>query len=234
MIAKCVIVFLFGLAAGCLANKFVVRFSVCGQGCCENSGKTTIQRYHVVEVLTAVVVTTLFIRFDATIYFLLFAFLFTVLITIFFIDIRYRIIPNKLVIAAIIVGLPLVILNIFRPIYEIFGYEKWWAPIVGFFSGSGLLLLVAVLGGIILKTDDAMGMGDVKLMAPIGLFLGWKLSLISLIISIVIAGASGILLIIMKLKRSKDTIPFGPFIIIGAYVTIMWGWDIIKMYVGNY
>ncbi len=222
MIETYLIVFLLGLACGWLADKMIVWFSSSTPDQCKHRSINNIRRYHIIEVLTAIIITSLFIRFDATIYFVSFAFLFTVLTAILFIDIKYRIIPNKFVIAAIIGGLPMVTLNFFRPVYEIYGYENWWSPIAGFFSGSGLLLLVAILGSIIYKTDDAMGMGDVKLMAPIGLFLGWKLCLLSLAISIVIAGTVSVLLVIFKLKGRKDSIPFGPFIAIGAYVTIMW------------
>jgi len=215
------IVFLLGLACGFLADKMVDRFTPPEPDNQESKSAAIIRKYHIIEVLTAIIVTTLFIRFDATIYFVSFTFLFTILVAVFFIDTKYRIIPNKLVIAAIIGGLVMAAINIIRPLNEIYGYEKWWAPIAGFFSGSGLLLFVAVLGKIIYKTDDAMGMGDVKLMAPIGLFFGWRLCLLSLSVSIIIAGTVSVLLVILKLKGRKDTIPFGPFIAIGAYATIM-------------
>jgi leader peptidase (prepilin peptidase)/N-methyltransferase len=50
----------------------------------------------------------------------------------------------------------------------VYGDEKWFTPIFGMMSGSGILFLVAIIGLLIFKTDNAMGMGDVKLLAPVG------------------------------------------------------------------
>jgi len=58
--------------------------------------------------------------------------------------------------------------------------RKWWNPLLGAFIGFGFLLLVAIVGYLVYKTDEAMGGGDVKLFAPIGLFLGWKMTIVAL------------------------------------------------------
>lgn len=202
------------------------------RGRCRHCGAPISSRYPLIELLTAVVFTALFLEFGFTIHFIAFIFLMTILIAVFFIDIDHRIIPDGLVIAGIIGGVALLVYNIFKPMTEIFGDDKWWTPVVGFFSGSGFLLLVALLGLLIYKTDDAMGMGDVKLMAPIGLFLGWKLCLAALFISVLLAGFTSLSLILFGIKKKKDTIPFGPFIVTGTFVTIMWGWDILNWYTG--
>jgi leader peptidase (prepilin peptidase)/N-methyltransferase len=78
-----------------------------------------------------------------------------------------------------------------------------------------------------------MGMGDVKLMAPIGLFLGWKLCLTALFIGVVSAGLVSLFLILTKLRKGKDTIPFGPFLVAGAFITVLWGWDLLNWYLGR-
>jgi leader peptidase (prepilin peptidase)/N-methyltransferase len=77
-------------------------------------------------------------------------------------------------------------------------------------------------------------MGDVKLMAPIGLFLGWKLCLLALLLSIISAGLTSLVLIIFGFKKKKDTIPFGPFIVAGTFTTLMWGFDILNWYFGSF
>jgi leader peptidase (prepilin peptidase) / N-methyltransferase len=94
-------------------------------------------------------------------------------------------------------------------------------------------LLIAVIGLIIYKTDDAMGMGDVKIFAPIGLFLGWKLCLLVLMLSIVIAGVTSVVLMVTGLKKRKDTIPFGPFIVLSSFIAILWGTSIISWYINS-
>lgn len=202
------------------------------RGRCRHCGAPISSRYPLIELLTAGVFTALFLEYGFTIPFIAFVFLMTILIAVFFIDIDHRIIPDGLVIAGIIGGVALLVYNFFKPMTEIFGDDKWWTPVAGFFSGSGFLLLVALLGLLIYKTDDAMGMGDVKLMAPIGLFLGWRLCLAALFISVLLAGFTSLSLILFGIKKKKDTIPFGPFIVTGTFVTIMWGWDILNWYTG--
>ncbi len=202
------------------------------RGRCRHCRTPISPRYPLVEFLTALVFIALFIRYGYTIPFIAFAFLMAVLIIVFFIDVDHRIIPDELVIAGIIGGAVLLGYNFFRPLTEVFGDGKWWTPVAGFFSGSGFLLLIALLGLFIYKTDDAMGMGDVKLMAPIGLFLGWRLCLTSLFISVLLAGVTSLGLILLRIKKKKDTIPFGPFIVTGTFLTIMWGWELLNWYTG--
>ena len=190
-------------------------------------------RYLLAELLTAAVVTGLFARFGASFAFFAFTYLIILLTAVFFIDIDHRIIPDELVLAGLVGGLAVFVYNIFLPGQMIFGDGKWWNPLAGILSGSGLLMLVAIVGMLIYKTDDAMGMGDVKLLAPIGMFLGWQLCLEALFLSILLAGVSSFILIVLRLKKKKDTIPFGPFIVIGTYLTIIFGWSIINWYTGK-
>lgn len=252
-----VVVFILGLVIGSFINVLIYRIPLgksiitppssctgCGKrltaidlvpvfsfvflkGRCRHCGAPISIRYPLVELLTAVIYIILFSKFGLSIPFAAYAFLMIILIAVFFIDIDHRIIPDELVIAGIIGGSLLFVYNIFLPLPEVFGNGKWWTPAAGFFSGSGLLLLVAVLGSLLYRTDDAMGMGDVKLMAPIGLFLGWKLCLTALFISVLLAGVSSMVLILLRKKNRKDTIPFGPFIVAGTFITIMWGWGIL-------
>ena len=261
MAAAYVIIFLFGLVIGSFINVLIYRIPLgksiitppsactsCGKrltapdlipvlsyvflrGRCRHCSEPISPRYPFVELLSAAISTALFVKYGITIPFIAFVFLMTILIAIFFIDIDHRIIPDELVIAGVIGGTALLVYNGFKPLTEVFGDARWWTPVAGFFSGSGFLLLVALLGLLIYKTDDAMGMGDVKLMAPIGLFLGWKLCLTALFISVVLAGISSLVLILFRIKKKKDTIPFGPFIVTGTFVTIMWGWELINWYI---
>ncbi|HEX2946448.1 MAG TPA: prepilin peptidase [Clostridia bacterium] len=203
------------------------------KGRCRHCKERISPRYPLVELLTAVVYTALFYRFGFSVSFVAYAFLMTVLIAIFFIDIDQRIIPNGLVITGLIGGTAFFIYNCFAPQPEIFGDGKWWTPLAGILPGSGFLLLIAVIGSLIYRSDDALGMGDVKLMAPIGLFLGWKLCTIALLLSVALGGVLSMLLMLLGLKKRKDTIAFGPFIVIGAFITVMWGWDLFLMYMGG-
>lgn len=203
------------------------------KGKCRYCSAPVSPRYLLVELLTGVAVTGLFIRYGLSVAFIAFTYLAILLIAVFFIDIDHRIIPDELVLAGLIGGAAVFIYNIFVPDRFIYGDNRWWTPLAGILAGSGVLLVVAIVGAIIYKSDDAMGMGDVKLLAPVGVFLGWKLCLTALFMSIIISGVISILLIILRLKKRKDTIPFGPFIVIGTYLTIICGWDIIFWYLGR-
>lgn len=257
-----IFVFIFGLVLGSFANVLIYRIPggksiaatpsacpSCGsrlrlldlvpviswlmlKGKCRYCKAAVSPRYPLVEILTAAAVTGLFARFGAGIAFLAFTYFLILLIAVLFIDADHRIIPDELVIAGLAGGFAIFIYNIIFPGRLIYGDSNWWTPLAGILSGSGVLFLVAVIGMLVYKTDDAMGMGDVKLFAPIGMFLGWKLCLAALFLSIILAGVTSIILIIVRIKKKKDTIPFGPFIVAGTYLCIILGWDIINWYTG--
>jgi len=66
----------------------------------------------------------------------------------------------------------------------------------------------------------------------IGVFLGWKYIIISLFLGFFIGALAGIFLILSKIKSREDTVPFGPFIILGSFITLLWGEKIISLYLG--
>lgn len=202
------------------------------RGRCRHCGEKISPRYALVEMMTSVVYVLLFHKYGLSVDFLASAYLMSILLVVFFIDLDHMIIPNQLVIAALIGGVPLFIYNIFRPI-EIYGDHNWWNPLLGALIGFGFLLLIAILGYIVYKTDEAMGGGDIKLFAPIGLFLGWKMTIMSLFISFVTAGVISIILLLLKKKDRKSTFVFGPFIVIGTFATYLFGWEFFNWYIGT-
>jgi len=151
---------------------------------------------------------------------------------VFFIDIDHKIIPDELVVTGLAAGAIIIIYNIFFPM-QIYRGGQWWDPIVGMIVGSGTLLVIGLIGMIIYKTDEAMGGGDIKIFAPIGIFLGWKMTLLALLLSVVLAGLISFILIILKVKDRRSTIPFGPFIVMGTFITYLYGWDILEFYIST-
>lgn len=263
MSAVYVIIFVFGLFIGSFINVLIYRIPQgksivsppsacrsCGsrlslqdlipvlsylilRGKCRHCTERISMRYPLVELITAAVFITLYYKFGLSAPFFAFAYLLTILIAIFFIDIDHRIIPNGLVLAGLAGGLAVFVYNCIRPMPEVFADKKWWTPLAGLLPGTVFLLVVAIAGSLLYKTDDAMGMGDVKLMAPVGLFLGWKLCLIALFISVILGGVLSLLLMVTGIKKRKDTVAFGPFIVAGTFITIMWGWDLLYWYLGR-
>lgn len=98
------------------------------------------------------------------------------------------------------------------------------------FSASGVLFIIALIGLLIYGNDGAMGMGDVKLFLPIGLFLGWKLALLTLFLSILIGGIISTILLVFRIKDRKSAIPFGPFIIFATFIAGLYGSRILEWY----
>jgi len=203
------------------------------RGKCRYCAQKISPRYFLVELLTGVVSVALFVKYGLTIDFVAFLFLAYILIAVFFIDLDHQIIPNELVITGLIGGAILFVYNLFIP-FQIYSDDRWWNPLLGLVSGSGLLLGVSLIGTALYKGDDVMGMGDVKLFAPIGLFLGWRMTLLALFISVVLGGMSSLMLMLLGKANRKSMIPFGPFIVSAVFITIMWGWDILNWYLGTY
>lgn len=105
------------------------------------------------------------------------------------------------------------------------GYIDWKEALIGSLVGGGFLFLLVVL-----SRGAAMGMGDVKLMAVLGLFLGWRNILLTLLLSFILGGIFGVFLLLLKRKGRKDAIPFGPWIALAAVVTILFGNEILAWY----
>jgi len=137
------------------------------------------------------------------------------MITIAFIDLDHFIIPNGLVLAGFITGLA------FLPLTGEFTLLN---SLYGILSASGFLLFLYAL------SRGGMGMGDIKLAAVMGIFLGWPMSLFAVILACFTAGLVGIALLLTGLKKRKDPIPFGPFLAFATLVTFLWGQDIIRLY----
>jgi leader peptidase (prepilin peptidase)/N-methyltransferase len=185
-------------------------------------------QYTVVELLSAFLFVTLFIKFCLTIELLFSIYLMSVLLIVFFIDLKHKIIPNGLVIAALAGGAVFFIIRFWYDDVILAG-DPWYSPLLGMVVTSSFLLLVALIGMAVYKVD-ALGMGDVKIFLPIGLFLGLKLGLAALVLSVFLGGFTGLVLLLTKTKTRKSQIPFGPFIVIGTFLSLLFGHDILMWY----
>lgn len=186
------------------------------KGRCRCCGSRISIRYPIVELITGLIYLILFIYFGISIKSLSYTFLASLLIVITFIDMEHKIIPNKIILIGLIVGAA------FRLITINYGI---WDYIVGFLVGGGVLFLISLLSG------GGMGGGDIKLMAMIGLYVGWKLTISTLFLAVVLGAVGGIVLILFKIKTRKDYIPFGPYISIACIISILYGYDLLNMYI---
>jgi len=95
---------------------------------------------------------------------------------------------------------------------------------IGFLLGGGLFLLIAVV------SNGGMGGGDIKLMAVLGLWFGWQHLLLLMMLSFVSGALISVALLAFKIKGRKEAIPFGPFIALAAYLTSIFGNELITWY----
>ncbi len=203
------------------------------KGKCRYCSEKVSIRYPLVEFLTSVVFLILFLRYGLTMDFLFSIYIMSILIAVFFIDLDIKIIPDQLVLAGLMGGVVPFVYNLFSPVV-IYGDGRWFNPIIGMFSSSGILFLVALISFAIYKSDEAMGMGDVKIFAPIGLFLGWRMASVALVVAIILGGIAGLILLITGKKKRKEGIPFGPFIVTAVFITLLYGWHILNWYISLY
>jgi leader peptidase (prepilin peptidase)/N-methyltransferase len=192
------------------------------KGRCRNCGSKISIQYPVVEFLTGLIYLIIYLIYGLSIQSLVYIILSSALIIIAFIDLQEQIIPDIISLPGIVVGL---ILSFLVP------YISFINSALGALIGGGIILIIAWVGSIIFK-KEAMGGGDVKLTAMIGAFLGWRYTMISLFLGFFLGALIGIILIMTKIKKREDAIPFGPFIAMGSIITFLCGEKILLWYLG--
>jgi leader peptidase (prepilin peptidase)/N-methyltransferase len=206
-----------------LDNIPVLSYIFLGRRCRYCKGKIS-PRYITVEIITAGLFVLMLHRsialghqnFAYTVLELVTTCIFVgLLITISFIDLEFTIIPNKIVYPGLAVGLLLAVLhNDSRLILS---------RLLGAVIGGGVILLIAIVGSIVFR-KEAMGGGDVKLMAMIGMYMGlWPHIPITLIAASCIGTIVGVVLILFREKEMGSAVPFGPFLAIGALLSLLYG-----------
>jgi len=197
-----------------LVSYFILR------GKCRHCKKKISLQYPIVEGITALSSLLLFIKFGPSLPYLLYFAFVSSLIVITGIDLSHQIIPDLISLPGIGVGLlgsllflPLTFLN----------------SLFGVLLGGGSLFLVATLYQWLFKREG-MGGGDVKLLAMIGSFLGWKAVILTILIGSLIGSITGIVIILLRGKDFKYAIPFGPFLSLSAVISLFYQNEIISWY----
>lgn len=193
------------------------------KGKCAYCGAKINIHYFLVELLTPILLIILFISQDAqfSIVFFKYAIFISFGLIIFFIDLYHYIIPDKLTLPLIVIGL----IFSFLPNTDI----SWMSAGIGALSGFFLFLFTAIVFQKV-TGKDSLGGGDIKLIAAIGAFLGVWGTLFTVLFSSLIAL---VILIILKHDRKKH-FPFGPFLIVGSLIYILAGDTLIQLYLGLY
>ena len=191
---------------------------------CRHCGGKISFRYFLVELLTAGLFLLLFYHFGLSLFFWIYAALCSSLIVASFIDIDIREIPDEIDLTGIAIGL--VLCAIFPQLQETASHKlALFHSFLGILAGGGSIYITGLIGDFIFK-KESMGGGDVKLMAMVGAFIGWKLALLTFFIAPFFGAAVGI---VIKIRKGESLIPYGPFLSLATLISIIWGERIINL-----
>ena len=143
------------------------------------------------------------------------------LLSAFVIDYKLQIIPNRLNLTMFEIGLVIAFL------YGLSDVAITINMALGMLAGGGIFLLITLIGGAIYG-KEAMGFGDVKLMGALGLYFGLSNIIAITLVSFLIGAILSVILLVTKIKKMDEYIPFGPFIVIGTFVSIFVPFETIK------
>ena len=177
-------------------------------------------RYPAVELICGMLFALAYLHFGPTSRLAAALVLLGALIAITGIDFDHQIIPDVISLPGIVVGF---VFSFFLP------WLGWQSSLVGIVAGGGVLWLIIELY-YRLRKEEGMGGGDVKLLAMIGAFLGWRAVLFTLFAASLVGSVVGVSLMYLQKKDGKLAIPFGPYLAFGAVLYIFYGKQIIFWY----
>jgi len=211
------------------------------KGRCRSCHQKISFQYPIVEILSGLI----FVFVPHTLYpipytlSIIWIFIFLLFLLLSIIDFRHYIIPDSLNLSLGILGVILVVVKTLNPkpstlrpnfmgYYSslfTFSNKVWLNHLFGLVFAAFVFWLI-----IFLSKGKGMGWGDFKLACALGLIFGWPDILMVFILSFLLGGLSGIILIILKKKRLKEAVPFGPFLVLGAALTFFVGFQILNFY----
>lgn len=192
------------------------------RGRCRACGAAIPWRYPVIEAATAALFVVSFARFGPRAEALLAAVLGSLLIVLAAIDVDHLYLPDRLTLGGCAAGLVLQGLTVEGSLAS---------ALQGALLGGGLLLVVA--GAWLLATGrEGMGLGDAKMLAMIGAFLGWPGVLVSLVVAAAAGAAAGLVLLAAGRIDLQARLPFGLFLALGGLVALFQGPDLVARYAG--
>jgi leader peptidase (prepilin peptidase)/N-methyltransferase len=145
-----------------------------------------------------------------------------ILVPVALIDLYNYIIPDSITLSGIASGILLSILP---------GAPAPVDMALGILAGGGSLYALGIIGEVVFRKGEAMGGGDIKLMAFIGALWGWKISLLAIVFGSVLGASASIPLIFLKRLPQDRRIPFGPFLAAGTWIAVLHGEQLISSYI---
>lgn len=193
------------------------------RGRCRSCGAPISLAYPLVEAATGLVCAGAALVYGLT-WLLAIRLLFaSSLIVLFVIDLRHRILPNAITLPGIAVGF---VASWFLP-------PGWLSSLIGIAAGGGILLGIAEAYYRV-RGQEGLGMGDVKMLAMIGAFLGWPLTILTLVLASFAGSVVGVALIASRRGSMQAALPFGTFLALGAIVAAVAGDAVLTWYLSFY
>ncbi|HDR05487.1 MAG TPA: prepilin peptidase [Candidatus Marinimicrobia bacterium] len=190
------------------------------KGRCRQCQEPISLKYPLVEFGAGLLFVLAFLRFgfSAELFFVIIFGFFLLVLTV--IDLEEMIVLDGLLIILAISGLT-----------RLFFHHQllWWDAGLGLIIGLAFFALVAFFGKVIFKRD-AMGGGDIKLAAVLGLWLGWKLMLLNLALTFILAGVLMLLFLAAGIIRRGEETPFVPYMALGALISLLYGETLLEFY----
>ncbi|MBE8162555.1 MAG: prepilin peptidase [Bdellovibrionaceae bacterium] len=187
---------------------------------CRHCKKKISIRYPIVELLMATLFTSVYLKFGIQWYLIELLVLTFGLVVVSFIDLDHMIIPDSFSLGGIVIGLLGGLLNPDRHILDAF---------LGILFGGGFFWLTAYLY-FVFKKQEGLGGGDIKLLAWIGAVLGWKAMPFIILVSSFVGLLFGVLTLLLNKKKLSQPIPFGPYIVIAAFLYLFYGTPLTQWY----
>ena len=192
-------------------------------GRCRYCRQPISPQYPLVEASTGVFSLALFLKVGASLEYVFFLAFGAALIAITFIDLRHKIIPDTLSLPGIAVGFAFSLLPS-SPL-------SWTDSLIGIALGGGFLLLVGIAFEKI-TGREGMGMGDVKMLAMIGAWMGWKSLLFIILLASLAGSIIGGAMLLLSRQGARARIPFGPFLALGTLLYFFFGSELTRWYFG--
>jgi leader peptidase (prepilin peptidase) / N-methyltransferase len=210
-------------------------------GRCRNCKKRIPIRYPIIEALTAAISGLVYLKFGLGLEWAVYFLFCCALIALAFIDADHRILPDSITLNGLWVGLAIsLFLLIPGPMVgRILQGAGFTSPSSRLVSFASSLVGAAIGGGLLWAVREAyfrfrgvegMGFGDVKMMAMVGAFLGTPLTLLTIMTGSVLGSAIGILMMRFAGKEREYELPFGTFLSFGAILAVLYGNEIIRLY----
>lgn len=191
---------------------------VIGRYECSSCGASMRLRRPLVEIGLGLIYGYLWLTLGLSVELLFYGLYSAILALVLITDLEHRLILDVVTYPAMALGL---VGSLFLP------DVTWWSALIGGAIGLGFFLLAAWIGRAAFGAG-ALGGGDVKLAAFVGIITGYPMVIEAIVLTILIGAFISLLLLITGIRSLRDHVPYGPFLVAGAVVTLLWGYHIAE------